>query len=317
MHLRHVHRVQRPVQRAHEIVAQVGDHAAQRIGDAGPRRHHHPRDRQFAGQIAPHAAARRRRRRRAHSRADRRRARSTPCGSPRPYGYCPAAAPPPPPPRPPAPADRRSVPPAPGAPHPSCPPNRPGGSRPSSQIGVRDRHDAAAAAVADRAGIAAGAFGADPQHPRRIDPRDRAATGADGAHIDHRHMDRHGIFHLDLVRHRRPPGADQRHVGRGAAHVIGDQVRLPRPPPGMHRRHHARGRPRHHRFHRLVGDQPRRHHAAVAVHHQQIPAIAAAPPDRRAAGRCSAPAAAAPRHSPPRSPRARTRGFRPAACGRR
>ena len=111
--------------------------------------------------------------------------------------------------------------------------------------------------------------------PPGIDPRDRAAAGADGAHIDHRHMDRHGIFQLDLVRHRRPPAADQRHIGRGAAHVIGDQVRHPGPPPGIDRRHHPGGRARHHRLHRLARHQPRRDHAAIAVHHQKIVAVAA------------------------------------------
>jgi hypothetical protein len=41
---------------------------------------------------------------------------------------------------------------------------------------------------------ATGALRPDLQNARRIDTRDRAAAGADGADIDHRHMDRHGIF---------------------------------------------------------------------------------------------------------------------------
>ncbi|OIQ72339.1 hypothetical protein GALL_460370 [mine drainage metagenome] len=87
-------------------------------------------------------------------------------------------------------------------------------------------------------------------------------------------MDRHGIFQLDLVRHRRLRPPDQRDIGRGAAHVIGQKVLHPRPSPGIGRRHHTRGRPRHHCFCGLFCHQARRNHAAVAVHHQHVAAIA-------------------------------------------
>ena len=46
-------------------------------------------------------------------------------------------------------------------------------------------------------GISAGALWSD-QKAGFIDPGYRTTTGPDGAHIDHRHVDRHGIFDLDL-----------------------------------------------------------------------------------------------------------------------
>ncbi len=143
------------------------------------------------------------------------------------------------------------------------------------QVGIRDRRFAAATPVADRPGIGPGALRSHLQQPGGVDPGDRAATRAHGAHVDHRNMDRHRVFDLGLVADRRLRPPDQRHVGRGAAHVVGDQIRHPGHPPGMRRRHHARGRSAHHRLRRLLGHPARRHHAAIAVHHEQLPGIAA------------------------------------------
>ena len=95
---------------------------------------------------------------------------------------------------------------------------------PEHQIGVGDGRLRAAAAVADRAGIGAGAFRPDLDQAGRVDAGDRAAAGADRVHVDHRHVDRHRIFDLDLVGDGRLGVADQRDVGRGAAHVVGDEV---------------------------------------------------------------------------------------------
>ena len=95
---------------------------------------------------------------------------------------------------------------------------------PEHQIGVGDGRLGAAAAVADRAGIGAGAFRADLDQAGGIDAGDRAAAGADRVHLDHRHVDRHRIFDLDLVGDGRLGIADQRDIGRGAAHVVGDEV---------------------------------------------------------------------------------------------
>ncbi len=58
------------------------------------------------------------------------------------------------------------------------------------EIGVGHGRLAAAAAVADRAGLRAGAVGPDRDASERVDPRDRAAAGADLDHLDHRNAQR-------------------------------------------------------------------------------------------------------------------------------
>ena len=63
---------------------------------------------------------------------------------------------------------------------------------------------------------------------------------------------------------------DQADVGRGAAHVVGDEVGMARGAAGIGRRHHARGRARHHGVDRRQRDELRRRRAAVALHHQDV-----------------------------------------------
>ena len=138
------------------------------------------------------------------------------------------------------------------------------------QVGVGDGGFAAAAAVADRPGPRAGALRADAQHARGIDRGDRAAAGADRVHVDHRHVDGHGVFQLELARHGRHGVLDQADVGRGAAHVVGDEVGMARGAAGIGRRHHARGRARHHGVHGRERDELRRRRAAIALHHQDV-----------------------------------------------
>ena len=53
------------------------------------------------------------------------------------------------------------------------------------EIGVGDGRLGAAAAVAGRARLGAGAVRADRDRPQRVDPGDRAAAGADLDHLDH------------------------------------------------------------------------------------------------------------------------------------
>ena len=63
---------------------------------------------------------------------------------------------------------------------------------------------------------------------------------------------------------------DERHVGGGAAHVVGDGVAHARLRQRRRRRHHARGRARHDGLGRLARHDAGRHGAAVAVHDQQV-----------------------------------------------
>ena len=81
----------------------------------------------------------------------------------------------------------------------------------------------AAAAVAGRAGIGAGAARPDLQRAGVVEPGDAAAAGADHLDVDHRHP--HRIAGDDaLGGEGRPAGLDQRHIGAGAADIEGDEI---------------------------------------------------------------------------------------------
>ncbi len=143
------------------------------------------------------------------------------------------------------------------------------------EVGVGDGRARAAAAGGDRAGVRAGAVGADFEEAGGGDAGDGAAAGADAAHVDHRDVDRHGVFELDLVGDRRLGVADQGDVGGGAAHVAGNEVGDARAGGGVGGGHDAGGGAGHHGLRRLAGDGAGGDHAAVAGHHQEVAEIAA------------------------------------------
>ena len=277
--LRHVESRQRRVDRLHEIMAKIGDNAAQCVGDAGAGGHKNLGDAKLAGQRrgmkrAGPAKGEKREITRVLTKRDRHHAgRAGHAGG----------------------GDTKY---------------RLGGalgidSQPVAKLGLEDLTDARqidiarnrfqlvdikpakqhvgigngrlcpAAAITDRARVRAGALRPDLQKAGLVDPCDRSATGADGADIDHRHMDRHRIFKLDLVRDRRLASPDQRDIGRGAAHVIGDQVGPSGAAAGIGGGDHAGRRARHHRLRGLADDAACRNRAAIAVHHQQLATIAA------------------------------------------
>ena len=93
-------------------------------------------------------------------------------------------------------------------------------------------------------------------------------------HRHHRYVDGHGVFDLDLVRDSGFGIADQRHVCRGAAHVVGDEIAEAGAFSGVGRGDHARGRPRHDGLSRFTCDEAGRNHAAIAIHDQEITGIA-------------------------------------------
>ena len=111
------------------------------------------------------------------------------------------------------------------------------------EVGVGHRGLRAAAAVASRPGIGAGAARADLHQPVPVEPGDRAAPGADGVDIHHRLAHREaGDLPVEA-----DPGvvvADQRDVGARAAHVEGDDVRPVRALRGVDRADRARRRGR-------------------------------------------------------------------------
>ena len=298
-------RFERRVHGRDEVVAQVGDDAAERIGEARPRRDQHLRDRQLPRQrrgvqrpgaaegeereVARVVAARQahhadraghavvgdahdRRRRRGRVEPERRADLREQRGADR--------------------LHRDRV----------LDGEQPVRVEPAEdQVGVGDGRSRAAAAVADRPRRRARALGADPQHAGGVDRGDRAAAGADRVDVDHRHVDRHRVLELEVARHRRHAAEDEGDVARRPAHVVADDVgELASERAGLHRRRrggdHARGRPRHHGGDRVLGDDRRRDRAAVALHHQQLAREAAAWRAPGAAARCSGAARAGSRH---------------------
>ena len=146
------------------------------------------------------------------------------------------------------------------------------------QVAVRHRRLGAAAAVADRPRLGAGALRADAQAAGAIHPGDRAAAGRHLGQVDHRHADRMaGAVHpaiaagaaADLVLGRRLvlPVADQAGLGGGAAHVERQQVAIARLPRHQRRGHHAGRRSRLHRHGRHGDRLGRFQDAAVRSHH--------------------------------------------------
>ena len=92
------------------------------------------------------------------------------------------------------------------------------------EVGVGDGRLRAAPAVAGGPGLRAGALRPDLHQAVAIEPRDRAAAGADGVDVERRQPHRKA---LDPFVERRAGGAvaDQRDVGAGAAHVERDDIR--------------------------------------------------------------------------------------------
>ena len=93
------------------------------------------------------------------------------------------------------------------------------------QVGVGDRRLGAALAVAGRPRSRAGARRADMQDAAVVDPRNRAAAGADAGDVEAVERDR-VAGDAAAVGQARAPIDDQRNVGAGAAHVERDQIAL-------------------------------------------------------------------------------------------
>ncbi len=135
-------------------------------------------------------------------------------------------------------------------------------------MGVGDGGLAAAFAVAGRPRIGAGALRADPQHAAVVDPGDRAAARADRDDVEDGRADRQPVD-LAFRGERRLSVLHQADVGRGAAHVEGDEVleararRLPR------RADHAGGRPGIKRGDGALAHRRCRQAAAIGLHHRE------------------------------------------------
>ncbi len=143
------------------------------------------------------------------------------------------------------------------------------------EIGVGDRRLRPAAPETDRTRRRPGALRPNPQQPRLVDARDRAAAGADRVDIDHGHMDRHRIFELDLGADERNTVSDQRDIAACPAHVVGHDVGEACFHGGIGGGNDARCRSRHHRVDRRLGNDAGRDGAAVALHDEEIAGVAA------------------------------------------
>ena len=98
----------------------------------------------------------------------------------------------------------------------------------ADEVGVGDGRPRAAAAVAGRARIGAGALRPDVEEAAAVDPGDRAAAGGDRRHVERGHVDLAARDHA-FGRLQRRAAFDEGDVGAGAAHVERDEPALARP----------------------------------------------------------------------------------------
>ena len=138
-------------------------------------------------------------------------------------------------------------------------------------VGIGDRRLGAAVPVGGRAGRRACALGAYPERPAPVDPGDGAAAGPDGVDVDHRHEHRiSGDPGIARGRLGEAALVDDADVGRGTAHVEGDELAAPgelaRPSPAEH----PGRRPREQGDDRALGDRAHRGHAAVGAHDVEL-----------------------------------------------
>ncbi len=142
------------------------------------------------------------------------------------------------------------------------------------EIGVGHCWQSAALAVAGRAGIGPGAVRADLEQADLVDAGDRAAAGADFDHVDDRRLDRQAaalLEAMDAGRFHARGNVDravlhQAGLGRGAAHVEGDDVALAGALAEQDRRQAAAGRAGLQQPDREAPRQIRRRKAARGLH---------------------------------------------------
>ncbi len=98
-----------------------------------------------------------------------------------------------------------------------------GVEQPEHDRGIRDGRLGSPAPVAGRSRIGARRLGADPEAAAGVDPRDRAAAGAERRHVEHRHANL-VAGDVRLGPHQHTAAIDQGDIARGAADVDGDEV---------------------------------------------------------------------------------------------
>ena len=130
--------------------------------------------------------------------------------------------------------------------------------------GVGQRRLGPAPPVAGRAGVGAGAPGADLEEPGPVEPGDGAAAGADRGDADGRH-DHREVADVLVVGVRGLAAPHDRDVGARPADVEREQLLIARQLRRVDGADHPGRRPREQRLHRNVPRAPRRHDAAVRL----------------------------------------------------
>ena len=136
------------------------------------------------------------------------------------------------------------------------------------EMGVRDGRLDAAAAVADRPRHGTGALRAHDQRARVRHARDGTAACADGDDVDHRQADR-PVADAAGGGETRLAAVDQGDVGRGAADVDADQVRVPAAGADIGRTDRAGRRAGQRRLDGRAPHGARAGHPAARLHQQQ------------------------------------------------
>ena len=132
---------------------------------------------------------------------------------------------------------------------------------------VGNRGISAAVPVTGRSWARARALRADPQRTAAVDPRNRAAAGADGMNTEHRQADEAAVEPGFGARFRRPV-ADQRHVVARAAHVDANHIAHAATFADTHRGRDTSGGAGKKRGTAETARQLGRGGAAVRLHHQ-------------------------------------------------
>src|SRR5580700_8457465 len=141
------------------------------------------------------------------------------------------------------------------------------------EIGVGDGRLRSAAAIAGWARNRTGGARAHRDRPAGIERGDRAGAGADAVDLDLLQFQRVGAD-PPLAEDREATLLDQAGVGRGAAHVVGDQIVVAGGLPDPHRTDDPGGRARQHRIDRRVRDPRDRPGPTVRNHYADVMAIA-------------------------------------------
>ncbi len=150
-----------------------------------------------------------------------------------------------------------------------------GAEPPEHHVRVGVGRDLVAVPVAGGPRIGAGRLRPVAQRPALVPPGQRPAARADGQHLDRREADRKAVLDVPVLGDARLSLVRDRHVGRRAAHVEADRVRVAAEVADESTGDRTRGNARSGQSRGEVADRLGRHHAAAGMEQQQFARIAA------------------------------------------